>query len=102
MRNEGNHVKKEKDVKVLSFNFLIINFKKTVAVPFCFNIPAQFCAGISKIHYVIIISGYMCFPVVRENLIGTASNLNRVYCLHKYILKIYKLIIFCGIYSTIS
>ena len=94
MRNEGNHVRKEKNVKVLSFNFLIINFKKTVAVPFLSIYPALFSAGILKIHYVIIISGYMCFPVVRENLIGTASNLNRVYCLHKYILKIYKLIIY--------
>jgi hypothetical protein len=36
----------------------------------------------------------MRFPAIQENLIGTASNLNRVYCLHKYILKIYKLIIF--------
>jgi hypothetical protein len=36
----------------------------------------------------------MCFPVIRENLIGTASNLNTVYCLHKYILQIYKLIFF--------
>jgi len=47
-----------------------------------------------KLKYDIIISGSMCFPASRENLIGTASNLNRVYCLHKYILKIYKLIIY--------
>lgn len=41
---------------------------------------------------VIIISGYTRFPASLENQIGTASNLNRVYCLHKYILQICKLI----------
>jgi len=33
-------------------------------------------------------------PYFGKNLIGTASNLNRVYCLHKNDLKIYKLIIY--------
>jgi hypothetical protein len=36
----------------------------------------------------------MGFAVIRKNLIGTASNLNSVYCIHKDDLKIYKLIIF--------
>ena len=44
----------------------------------------------------------MCFPAVRENLIGTASNLNTVYCLHKNDVKIYKLIIFLLIKYAIT
>jgi len=76
---------------------LIINFKKQSL--FLALIPPAhiFSAGILKIHYVIIISGYKSFPVIRKNLIGTASNLNTVYCLHKNDVKIYKLIIFLTI-----